>query len=885
MFGPSVFMTMPSATALLAPSGIVIDLNAEWRHMTGDDQGQDAGTPLWRRFAPAERNHIAGLVERARESVDNPDARPQVTGTQVRHVDGQLLDVALRVTATRDNGALVLIAQIERLPTPGNEATRRAGTGDRHLALATIARSVSTGTDLRRVGETVVTAVARATGCPLVGLWRRASRHEHFVLMEGLGFGDSARGHLVLEGHPDGLAEHTIRTRSAVVIGGPSGTAALLPRALTERGVTSGAAVPLHGSAGDDGLLTVGAVDNQPMDHDLRFLDIVGDLLTVTLQRESVDHVIGGERRRAAQIAHDLQTLELRHQLAVAAADLRDWCWVAPDTVTTLGRGTVPPWSVQICLDGGPQALIECAVAEDADALATALNAAFAEGTEIEARARLRTTEGMVEVRLRGVIERDANGAARQAWGVAAVTRLAEPHATVDEPRTPTPEPQVIATRPSVPAVTTGAAAGSQVPAVIARSAADGRGEDDGRGGDDLGGRADVHAPGTALVAARTAGDPRLAHTAHDLNNLLAAVLGTAEQLIARGGDRRRLTAIVRAGRRARDLVAGLGPADDDAHPLAGAYDLSDVVDQLRPLLHGLVGDYARLVFQLGRGARTSRPAREELEHALLDLVANSRDALNDGGTIVIATDTCVQLEDAAGTQGPPAGSWARLRVCDNGGGMTPEDRERMFTPGFSTKRGHGHAGLGLAAVRRTITRAGGTIGVDSAPGRGTVVDLFLPLTARRGTRLQPLRAAQPAATPASGPASRVALVVDDEPALRHLLPDLLGRLGYDAVVAADGAGALALAHEVEHLELVVSDLLMPGMDGLQVARRVREVHPRVGVVLLSGAPVRTAITDRDLRVLRKPFEWTDLRDAVLRVTADAAAPPRTPLPAVGGGS
>ena len=822
MFGPSVFLAMPSATALVAPSGIVIDVNAEWRRLTGDDATDDAGAPLWRRFAPAERSHITTLIERARDTVDVPDARPLVAGTQLRQADGHSLDVALRVGATRDSGAPVLIVQMEQLADPRHDTRTRPGTGDHHRALATITRSVATGTDLQRIGATVVAAVARATGCPLVGLWHRASRHQNLVLVEGVGFGSGTRGNLVLDGHSDGLADHTIRSRGPVVIGGPTGTAARLPRVLAERGVTSGIAVPLHGVTGDDGLLTISATHNQPMaDEDIRFLGIVGDLLTMLLQRQSIDLLITGERQRTAMVAHDLESLARRHRIAVAAAELRDWCWVSPEPVTSGRRMDPPPrWSVQVCLDGGPQALVDCAVADDLEPTVDALNAAFAQADDLDVEVRLHSSEGVVAVRVRGVVERDHGGAVRQVWGLAAVTPAA-----------------------AVPA------------------------------------RATDH----------DTADQRLAHTAHDLNNLLAAVLGTAQHLIEQGGDRRRLGAIVRAGRRARELVSGLRPGSDGTHPLAGAYDVSDVVEQLRPLLHGLVGPEVRLVFQLGRGVRTSHPSRADLEHALLDLVANSRDALTDGGTVVIATDTCVQLEDAAGPQAPPIGSWARVRVCDNGVGMTAQERDRVFAPGYSTKAGHGHAGLGLSAVRDTVTAAGGTIGIDSAPGHGTVIDLYLPLATQQATRLQPLPLRRPrrsdgVAAPDAG--ARVALIVDDEPALRHLLPELLGRLGYDAVVAGDGASALEVAQDLDRLDLVVSDLLMPQMNGLELARRVRGVHGHAAVVLLSGAPPTTPIADRNLRVLRKPFEWNDLRDAVLSLTPRDSGPPaalEASLPAVSG--
>jgi signal transduction histidine kinase/CheY-like chemotaxis protein len=801
-FGPEVFMALPSPTALLAPSGIVMEVNAAWRRLTGDDTAADVGCPVWRRFAPAERSHIVGLINRLRETAhETSDGSPVVSGTQIRHTDGHRIDVALRIGTTRDavrsTGPDLLLAQLEPLPGQQDDTVRRPGTGDRQVALETIARSVSVSTNLARISASVITAVARATGCPLVGLWRRGSRDEEFVLVDGLGFGAGARGTLALEGHREGLAAHTIRTRGVVAIGGPTGTAARLPHALTERGVSSGVAIPLHGIAGGDGLLTVSATHNQPMDPDvIRFLAIVGDLLTMALHREGVDQLIAGERRRTAAVAHDLEQLERRYRLTVDMADIRDWCWCKPVAVTTDRRIEPPPrWSVQICLDSGPQAIADCAIAEDLDEYARAVNAALADDDGLNATVRVRTTEGLVTVHLRGMIERDDSGDVVQVHGVAMIT--------------PPPD----------------------------------------------------NAP---VVASRDAQE-RLARLAHDLNNLLAAMLGTAQQLVDRGADRRQLIAIVHAGRRARELVAGLHGGRDGQHRLAGAYDLADVVGQLRPLLRGLVGKGVRLGFQLQRDARALRPSREEVERILLDLVSNSADAVTDGGRVTIATDTCIQFERMPDPHAPPVGRWARLRVSDNGDGMTASAQDQVFTPGFTTKMGGHHRGLGLATVHRTVTAAGGAIRIDSAPGRGTVIDVYLPLTTQQTVRLQPLRPAPlPRRSPGVGaPAPRIALIAEDEPALRELLQELVSALGFETAVAADGATAVAMAHDLDRLDLVVSDLRMPQLDGLELARQIRTLHAQAAVVLLSGAPPETPVADRTLRILRKPFEWAELREAV----------------------
>jgi signal transduction histidine kinase/CheY-like chemotaxis protein len=832
LFGADVFMALPTPTALLAPSGIVTAVNMAWRGLTGDDAAGDVGRPVWRRFAPAERSHLVALVERLRDATDGT---PIVAGTQIRRTDGRTIDVALRVGTTHGGGPAVLLAQLEPLAGQAHDNVRRPGTGDRQVALATIARSVSVSTTIAGISESVIAAVAHATGCPLVALWRRADRHDGFLFVDGLGFGPGARGSLVLEGHAGGLAAHTIRSRSVVVIGGPTGTAAQMPRVLIERGVSSGVAVPLYGFAGGDGLLTVSATHNQPMDpEDVRFLAIVGDLLTMALHREGVDDLIAGERRRTDAVAHDLEQLQRRYRLATEIAGLRDWCWTRPRAVTTDRRVEPPPrWSVQTCLDGGPQAIVDCAVAEDADEVARAINTALADGDDLDITGRLRTSDGVVALHLRGTIERDEFLDVRQISGLATVA---------------TP-------------------------------------------------------PDSTPATDRYADRERLTRTTHDLNNLLAAVLGTAEQLTERGADRQQLTAIVHAGRRARELVAGLCGEHHDEHPLAGAYELADVVEQLRPLLHGLVGHDVRLLFQLRHDARALRPSREEVERILLDLVSNSADAVTAGGTVIVATDTCIQYERVADPNAPPAGRWARLRVCDNGAGMTPAAREQVFAPGFTTKPQRHHSGLGLAAVHETVTAAGGAISIASTPGGGTVIDVYLPLATQQAVRLQPLR---PAALPrgsagAAAPTSRIALIADDEPALRELLSGLLSRLGFEVTVAADGAAALALAREFDRLDLVVSDVRMPHLDGLELGRRVRALHARVAIVLLSGAPPATPAADRnvaaretragasgpeDMRILRKPFEWSDLRDTVLSLVggdSDPAAQLEAPSPAASG--
>jgi signal transduction histidine kinase len=572
-------------------------------------------------------------------------------------------------------------------------------------------------------------------------------------------------------------------------------------------------------------LLTVSAPHNQPLPTSvIRFLCIVGDMLSMTAQREGVDDLIAAERHRTTDAARELELLRRRHALTHEAARLIDWRWASPQPVEVDRRMSPPPQlSLAACLDGGPQAIVDAAVADDADAVAEALHTCMRLSTQLDTSVRLHTVDGITTVRLRGTVDRDQEGTLREISGVAAVL---------------------------------GAPDGPQV--------------------------AEDHATD----------EDRLAHTAHDLNNLLAAILGTAEQSVERGADRRRLTAIVRAGRRARELVNGLQPEHDEEHPLAATYELADVVEHMRPLLPGLVGTDVTLTYALGRGARTSRPARHEIERILLNLISNSRDAIDGHGTIHVAVDTCIQVSDEVGPQSaPPVGSWARLTVNDDGAGMPAADRSRAFEAGFTTKRSAQHTGLGLASVREVVGAAGGVIGIASAVGRGTTVEIYLPLAARETARLQPLRPQALTAGSAAddGTTHRTALLVDDEPAVRELLTELLERLDFTVTVAGDGDAAMAHAEQLDHVDLLVSDLRMPGIDGLTLGRRLRRSHQHAAIVLLTGAPPSAPIADRKLRVVRKPFDWETLRDAVLGLfpppsTPAAATEPLAPMyPAASG--
>jgi CheY-like chemotaxis protein len=244
-----------------------------------------------------------------------------------------------------------------------------------------------------------------------------------------------------------------------------------------------------------------------------------------------------------------------------------------------------------------------------------------------------------------------------------------------------------------------------------------------------------------------------------------------------------------------------------------------------------------------------------QLSQVLLNLITNAAEAIGDGtGTVTIAVGA------------EPTGR-VRLSVSDTGPGIPDAVRERMFDPFFSTK-GQGR-GLGLSAVRGIVQGLGGQLDLDSAPGRGTRFDIWLPAAAAPA----PVAAA-PRLSPVSALAGTV-LVVDDEAAIRTVVRRTLARRGCLVLEAADGPeGVTAFRANADTLSLVVLDLTMPGMSGAEVLAAIRATHPTLPVIIASGYDMEDAMPgiarDPHLRVLQKPFTTQALERAATDAMADA---------------
>jgi PAS domain S-box-containing protein len=348
---------------------------------------------------------------------------------------------------------------------------------------------------------------------------------------------------------------------------------------------------------------------------------------------------------------------------------------------------------------------------------------------------------------------------------------------------------------------------------------------------------------------------------AHDFNNILTVILGGAA-LARQATDpaspaARFLDEIERSAHRAAGLCrhmlayAGRGPAP------AGPADLSAVVREEAPLLTGPGGRPARVALEPADGLPAVRADPAQVRQVLRNLAANAAEASPDGGVVTVRT-AAAEVGPGDPTDGyrpaPEPGRYVALEVADAGHGMAPDVQARMFDPFFTTR--FPGRGLGLAAVLGIVRTHRGAIRVDTAPGRGTTVRVLWPV------------APTPAAATPAGPAGGLALVVDDEVFIREVAASVVGELGYEPVLAGNGADGLELfgRHRAD-LRVAVLDVVMPGLGGDELLAAVRRSAPDLPVVVISGYADRGPAAGPDDRTvyLRKPFRPDDLTDAVRR--------------------
>jgi len=330
---------------------------------------------------------------------------------------------------------------------------------------------------------------------------------------------------------------------------------------------------------------------------------------------------------------------------------------------------------------------------------------------------------------------------------------------------------------------------------------------------------------------------------AHDFNNMLAGIIGALNLMQRRIASGRHdeigkyIEAALASAHRAASLTSRLlafGRRQSlDLKPV----DVAAAVSSMEILLARSIGENIRLNLKLEPAVALTDA--NQLEATLLNLAVNARDAMPDGGEITIET-------------GRANDKFVRVIVRDTGEGMAPDVLERVFDPFFTTKPIGQGTGLGLSMVHGFVNQCGGSIGIDSAPGQGATVTMLLPVATGRPEKLE--RRVQAAA---AGRGETV-LVVEDDEQVRMLVLEVLGELGYTALEASDAPQALALL-EQNHVDLLISDVGLPGLNGRQLADMARSRAPGLKVLFITGyaehAQVRSSFLDAGMDLVSKPFE------------------------------
>jgi CheY-like chemotaxis protein len=345
---------------------------------------------------------------------------------------------------------------------------------------------------------------------------------------------------------------------------------------------------------------------------------------------------------------------------------------------------------------------------------------------------------------------------------------------------------------------------------------------------------------------------------AHDFNNLLTAILGYCELLLADLGPgdphRADVSRIQKAGASAAGLTRQLLAFSRKEIIEPKLLDLNLIVTDMRALLGRLIREDVKVVLDLAPELAPVRADRGQVEQIVINLAVNARDAMPDGGTLRIETANVELDERYAKTHlAVKPGPHVVLTVADTGSGMTAQVQARLFEPFFTTKEIGKGTGLGLATVHGIVARSGGSVHVDSAVGKGATFKVYFP----RGEAGE--RAAE-APAPVSRPRAGIqtVLVVDDAEGLRDLARRLLQRQGYTVLVAANADEALQLLERNASIDVLLTDVVMPGGSGSELAKWMVEQRPELKVVYMSGytgdAFVQHGVLNPGIAFVHKPF-------------------------------
>jgi signal transduction histidine kinase/CheY-like chemotaxis protein len=357
---------------------------------------------------------------------------------------------------------------------------------------------------------------------------------------------------------------------------------------------------------------------------------------------------------------------------------------------------------------------------------------------------------------------------------------------------------------------------------------------------------------------------------AHDFNNLLQVILGYCGLMQAKVAPdaREPLGQIELAAGRGSDLTRQLLAFGSRQLLTTTVCDIGAIVADVEKMLARVLPGQIEFRVTPPEGELRARVDRSQVEQVLVNLVLNARDAMPDGGSVTIKTEP-LELESPTGGDG--AAPYVKITVSDTGCGMDDETKSRVFEPFFTTKGPGQGTGLGLATVYGIVRQSGGFVSLESSPGDGSEFVVFLP------------RVTEPVASLALGvgglvdddrTAQRV-LLVDDESDVRSVLASFLRERGHTVTEATDGLEGLAAFQADDEFEVVVTDIVMPRLDGWRLADRIRELRPEMPIIAMSGYTGEAErASDQQLEYLAKPFLPSELADAIERVVAASEPAP-----------
>jgi two-component system cell cycle sensor histidine kinase/response regulator CckA len=345
---------------------------------------------------------------------------------------------------------------------------------------------------------------------------------------------------------------------------------------------------------------------------------------------------------------------------------------------------------------------------------------------------------------------------------------------------------------------------------------------------------------------------------AHDFNNLIIGIAGIAQDLqaeMAPGHLRDELDEVIKAAQRATQLTRQLLAFSRQKVIQPHSLDINTVVTEYRDFLERLIGEDIRLRLDL-RAHQHIKMDPGGLGQIIMNMSINARDAMTQGGVLTLRTeDTVLQAHVPERRLNARPGAYVMLQISDSGHGMTREVQERLFEPFFTTKEPGKGTGLGLATVQRIVQQAGGDIRVQSTPGVGSTFKIYFPALSESQAVVETIPSPETARS-----RGETVLTIEDDPLVRRILARRLMKLGYNVLEAESGSQALKLAGKESHkIDLVLTDVIMPEMNGRELVNKLKAQKPDIKVLYMSGYPQETIITRGVLEPGTEFIEKTDV--------------------------